>query len=114
MEKVLAWHFVGNALRDGRPIPADGELLKFDGTPILCQRGLHASLHPYDALNYAPGPILCRVECSGTIIRGDDKLVCTERTIIARADATEAMRYFARYQALSAIDNWQQEPPEVV
>jgi hypothetical protein len=64
-------------------------------------------------LTYAPGPILCRVKCGGEIVRGDDKLVCTERTIIARIDATEGLRYFARMQALSVINNYP-EPNDVV
>ena len=113
-KSILAWHFVGATLRDGRPVPKDGEKLKFDGTPIMCERGLHASRHPFDALRYAPGSVLCRVRCGGTIIEAEDKLVCTERTILARADATEALRYFARRQALSVIDSYPGEPADAV
>ena len=111
---ILAWHFVGDTLRDGRPVPKDGELLKFDGMPTLCVRGLHASIHPYDALRYAPGPILCQVKCGGEIVHGDDKIVCTERTILARADATEALRYFARMQALSVLEYYPDPVDDVV
>ena len=47
---VYAWHFTdGNKLRDDSPLPAVGETLKFDGEPLLCKQGLHASLHPFDA-----------------------------------------------------------------
>ena len=28
MKKNLAWHFVGDRLRDGRPVPKDGEWLE--------------------------------------------------------------------------------------
>lgn len=33
---IKAWHFVGDTLRDGSPIPADGEWLEIDGPVELC------------------------------------------------------------------------------
>ena len=63
----LAWHFVGATLRDGRPIPPDGEWLVHDGPLVLCHSGLHCSIDPFDALSYAPGPVLCRVEYGGEV-----------------------------------------------
>jgi hypothetical protein len=113
---MRAYHFVGDRLRDGRPVPANGVTLKHDGPLVMCQSGLHFSRHPFDALRYAPGPILCLVECGGTVIDGfgsdKDKGVCSERTIIARIDATEMLRYFARMQALSVIHLW--DAPQTV
>ena len=53
-EMTRAWHFVGKKLRDGRPIPADGVKLRHTGPVVMCKSGLHASLHPFDALKYAP------------------------------------------------------------
>jgi hypothetical protein len=100
---MKAWHFVGNTLRDGTLIPEDGVPLIYHGELKLCESGLHASLHPFDALQYAPGNTLCLVECAGNVLHSDDKLVCSERTIIARMDATKMLRYFARMQALSVI-----------
>jgi len=111
---VAAWHFVGDTLRDGRPVPADGRLLRFDGGPILCKSGLHASRVPSDALRYAPGPILCLVALGGTIVDGGDKLAATERTIMKRIDATDLLRYFARMQAVSVLHLWNDNPPDVV
>ena len=113
-EKMKAWHFVGKTLRDGSPVPKDGETLVFTGEPILCEQGYHASLSARDALRYAPGNILCRVECGGKIIEDTDKLVCTERTIIQRIDATEMLRYFARMQALSVIHLYPNGTDDVV
>lgn len=113
-ETVMAYHFVGDRLRDGRPVPPDGAWLEHDGPLVLCETGLHASRHPFDALGYAPGPILCRVEIGGTIIESEDKLVAVRRRIVARADATEALRYFARMQALCVIHLWRDDPPDVV
>ena len=103
---MRAWHFVGSTLRDGAPIPADGELLRFSGEPILCQQGFHASLTPFDALQYAPRSTLCLVEVGGTILRGDDKVAATERTIVCRMDATEMLLCYARMQALSVIHHY--------
>ena len=103
---MIAYHFVGDRLRDGRPIPADGIKLTHPGKPVMCESGLHASLDPFDALQYAPGATLCRVECGGIVVHGDDKLVCTERTILQRVDLTDALRYFARMQAVSVVHLW--------
>ena len=115
MSDVFAWHFVGNKLRNGGPVPADGAKLTHTGPVVPCQSGLHASREPFDALRYAPGPVLCLVKCGGVIVpHGDpeDKIACSERTIIARMDATEMLRYYARMQALSVAYLW--SPPDVV
>lgn len=111
---MRAWHFVGDTLRDGRPVPKDGELLRFNGTPILCEQGLHASLDAFNALQYAPGETLCLVECGGDIVYSNDKLVCTKRVIVARMDATPLLRYFARQQALSVVHLLGDSVPDVI
>ncbi|HED4877355.1 TPA: hypothetical protein R4K21_003174, partial [Stenotrophomonas maltophilia] len=111
-EVLTAFHFVADTLRDGRPVPADGELLIHDGEVELCAQGLHASIDPYDALTYAPGNVLCLVELSGTIVRGYDKVAASERRIIKRIDAEPLMREYARWCALQVIELW--DAPEVV
>lgn len=40
---MKAWHFVGETLRNGDPVPADGEVLRYDGPVAMCESGLHAS-----------------------------------------------------------------------
>ena len=110
---IEAWHFVGDTLRDGRPIPADGKWLVHTGKVEICATGLHASRRPWHALQYAPGPVLCRVECDGIETEQNDKLVCRRRRIVQRADITEALRFFARMQALSVIHLYT-DPPDVV
>ena len=110
---VTAWHFCADTLRDGRPIPPDGEWLVHTGPVIICETGLHASRRPAHALEYAPGPILCRVECADIVTEHTDKLVCRRRRIVARMDATEMLRYYARMQALSVIHLYD-NPPDVV
>ena len=103
---VLAWHFVGDALRDGRPIPADGVTLKHKGKLELCASGLHASERLIDALQYAPGPILCRVQMGGAIKKESDKLVARQRTILWRVNSTDVLRKFARQCALDVAHLW--------
>jgi hypothetical protein len=109
---TYAWHFVSDTLRDGTPIPKDDVWLEHKGPVRICESGLHASRNPFDALQYAPGATLCLVEVEGIECEQDDKLVCRRRKIVARMDATALMRYFARMQAVSAIDRW--DAPDVV
>ena len=109
---IQAWHFISKTLRDGRPIPKDGEWLKCNESLVMCKTGLHASRHPFDALQYAPGDTLCLVDCAGERIEQKDKLVCAKRRIVARMDVTELCRYFARMQALSVVHLW--NAPDVV
>ena len=103
---VRAWHFTGDTLRDGSPIPKIGEWLEYKGRIVICESGLHASRDPFDALEYAPGSMLHLVECDGVVTEQNDKLVCARRRIVASKDATEGLRYFARMQALSVVHLW--------
>jgi hypothetical protein len=107
-EAVLAWHFVGAALRDGRPIPADGEWLRHDGECVMCETGLHASRRLIDALQYAPGSTICRVAVRGIAAEDEnDKLVARERVILWRlTNADDLLCMFARKAALSVIHLW--------
>ena len=97
------WHFVGKTLRDGSPIPKIGKWLKYPGQLMLCKSGLHWSVEPFDALQYAPGSVLCKIEARGETLFQSDKAVSTERRIAARADVSEMLNYFARMQTLSVI-----------
>lgn len=91
---VLAWHFIG---ADHRLTHADGREVKVGkkltvNTPIqACWHGLHASRKAIDALMYADllsnRSVICRVELSGQILDAQDKLVASERTVIAMTDA---------------------------
>ena len=109
---IRAYHFVGDNLRDGRPVPPDGEWLVHDGPVRMCESGLHASRHPLDALTYAPGVIICLVDCDDIKAEDGDKLVCRRRLIVARFDATDILRAFARQCALDVIHLW--DAPQVV
>ena len=111
-ETRIGYHFVGATLRDGRPIPPDGEWLTHDGPAVMCESGLHASRHPLDALQYAPGATLCLVECEEIVSEQDDKFVCRRRRILARIDATDLLWRASREFARSVLHLW--DAPQVV
>ena len=107
---MKAWHFLkdngamrwkcGSVLK-----PKVGQTLRVDPDKLkLCKFGLHASKRAIDALEYAPGAIICRVEVGGLIIHGDDKLVASERTIIAMADATDTLHEMACWSAERTLE----------
>ena len=105
MSKIY-YHFTSEKLRDGRKLPAINEWLTHDGEVIMCESGLHASEHPFDALQFAPGQMLHQVELKGIVQTDSDKVVARRRKIIATIDATELLRAFARKEALSVIHLW--------
>lgn len=107
-----AYHFTGDTLRDGRPVPPVGETLVHEGPIEWCRSGLYASRSAWDALTYAPGHMLHRVLCEDIEREEDDKFVCRSRTIIASIDATNLLRHFARDCALDVIGLW--DAPDVV
>ena len=109
---MIAYHFTGDTLRDGRPVPAIGEKLTHTGEIIWCKSGLHASPKPHQALRYASGKWLHRVECGQIEREEDDKLVCRERTILQTIDAEHLLRRFAADQALAVAHLW--DTPDVV
>jgi len=78
----------------------------------MCGAGLHASERIIDALRYAPGETICRVNCGGRIERDRDKLVCSERTILWRVDGSALLRRFACLCALDVIHL--SSPPAIV
>jgi hypothetical protein len=106
---VRAWHFVGDTLRDGRPVPADGETLVHPARVQMYSSGLHASRKITDALKYARGSTICRVECSGDVVESDDELVASRRVILWRVDGEPVLRQFARDCALDVLHLWARE-----
>ena len=116
MDTVTGWYFSEESrlLRygDARPI-AIGVTHAVDAPIELCRRGLHASVRAIDALEYAPGPIVWRVELSGEINAGNDKCVATHRKYIGGGvDASAVMRAFARRCALDVAHLW--DMPQIV
>lgn len=113
---MRAWHFLyeGGRTRDGIVCEV-GSVLRVEGEIVPCKRGLHGSVKVLDALSYAPGPIACVVDMRGTLVpHGNpvDKWVCSEREVLAMADAAVVLRKFARECALDVAPLW--NAPEVV
>jgi len=122
MESYLAWHMVDRSkkmlfspytkMRPGETYSVpEGE----ESIPIrLCRWGLHASLLLLDALNYHAGPIVQRVECSGHVVFGGDKLVATRRRVLWDMDAEWCFHEYALDLASEwmadddNIDRWRQ------
>jgi hypothetical protein len=80
-------------LRDGVTIVQD--VTTYDGPMEMCHTGLHASVKALDALGYAPGPIACRVECSGDIETSNDKLICRRRRVLWMCYAARPLKLWA-------------------
>lgn len=96
-EKILAWHFIRD---DGRTAHGDilveaGQTYSTDSKTILCEQGFHASERLLDALGYAPGAMLCRVELWGDLKRGRDKIVAQNRHVQWMLDITRLLHEFA-------------------
>jgi hypothetical protein len=108
----FAYHFVGATLRDGSSIPEIGVWEVFEGECVMCESGLHASRHPFDALKYAPGATLRLVEVEDIYSEHNDKLVCKRRRTVRQIDAADLCRAFARRCALDVIHLW--DAPAIV
>lgn len=98
MKKIMAWHFTsGWNLRDGQPLEA-GKTYTHSGDHIqMCKTGLHGSQSLLDALSYAPGNVVSRVEMvtDENTLWDDDKLCCHERRVLWAVDIAQVLRVFA-------------------
>ena len=115
MKKLKGWWFSNNDKKlgygDGRIIRA-GITHKVKCEPVLCQSGLHASKRIIDALQYAPGHYVWRVELSGEIKEDYDKAVATQRKYLWGMNCEAVLFKFARMCALDVIDKW--NAPDIV
>lgn len=106
-ERIQAWHFLpaNGRMRWGKwknPVRA-GVTYVHRGPVKICETGLHASIRAIDALEYAPGPIACIVECWDEVQQDADKLVCRRRKVLAMADCTRTLHLFACDEAERAL-----------
>jgi hypothetical protein len=122
MEQATYWHIAAvneagePCLRhnDGRVIRV-GETLKVEGTPIICEHGLHACKRLIDCLQYCKGTVICEVTLGGEVVHGDDKSAAQERTVLRMTTPEQGekiLREFARWCALSVAHLWNM--PDVV
>ena len=108
-KSVLAWYFAPANKRlnhgDGRLIRV-GETHGVTGRPMLCEHGLHGSIRPLDALQYASSSTVFRVRLSGPLVKGDDKCAALKRTYIAELEAELVLGEFARKCASAVLHLW--------
>jgi hypothetical protein len=109
------WHFLR---QDGKlayyadnPNSMDGVVVKpgmvfeVEGEIIPCVNGLHASKRALDALDYAPGPIVTRVQLDGQIVVEGDKAAASKRRVLWMADATRTLHLFTCLCAEEALNS---------
>lgn len=113
-----AWHFATVAPNGrwathhgGLPVVV-GETLVHGGPVELFGHGLHASSCILDAIRYANGPVVCRVELGGKIVRVEGGAVAQSRRVLWAYDASRVLRRFARREALDVIHRW--DAPTIV
>jgi len=104
---VTGWWFAGLQNRlgyeDGRRA-AMGVTHRFQGQPVMCRHGFHASKNILDAFQYSDSPIVWHVALGGTVVHGEDKIVATERTYLRGGHPVcYALRQFIRLCALDVI-----------
>ena len=103
---IRAWHFLRPdgklQFKPHRKVKA-GQTLLAKGKLSMCKNGLHASKNILDALRYAPGPIICRVELSGEILHDSDKMCARKRTCLELMDGTQILHLFACWCAERAL-----------
>ena len=89
------WHWVDAnwELRDGTPLEVGATY--HVPNPALCERGLHWSREPLDALQYAPGPVCCYVQTWGETVHNSTKAVSEYRRVLWAYDATHVLHEFA-------------------
>ena len=114
---MKAWHFVAHSRRlqyeDDRIVRTGRTYRTPNNDPIsLCENGMHGSVRPIDALPYAPGPIVCRVDITGEIEETDNKFAGRNRKVLWMYDATRVLEKIARECALEVTECW--NPPEFV
>lgn len=98
MEKVLAWHFLPDdgrlAHRNRRKVEV-GKTYSVRGPIVICENGMHGARRLIDALYYAQGSVVERVEIWGDIVEQSDKLCGRYRKCLAIADVTRLLHEFA-------------------
>src|SRR3990167_7589566 len=104
-DRWLGWHFLpaDRRLRGSREVVEAGRTYRAEGPLEICENGMHASARAIDALMYAPGPLVCRVEVVGERLDAADKSCARERSVLWLADATTVLHEFACTVATDAL-----------
>ena len=96
MSKILAYHFLKSDMcsHEGHEPPwKEGETRTLDGEIVICVYGYHASRTAWDALQFAPGPVLCLVEVE-PVEEHTDKLASRSRRLIKAVNVERELREF--------------------
>ena len=105
-DRWFGWHFLpaDRRLRWGScEVVEAGRTYRAKGPLVLCENGMHASRRAIDALSYAPGPVVSRVELLGERLDDGDKSCARERLVLWLADATTVLHEFACAMATDAL-----------
>ena len=104
-ERWLGWHFLKANGRTGAKnlVVKPGQIMSCRGPIELCSNGLHASVKALDALQYAPGSIVQRVELIGERLDESDKSCARRRRCLWVADATTVLHEFAIWCAEESL-----------
>lgn len=92
------YHFLKADMKSGignEPPWVVGESRSITDPPVLCRLGYHASSTPFEALQYAPGSVLCLVELTGVVLVDSDKAVGQGRRLVAAVNVERELRLFA-------------------
>lgn len=95
---VFGWHWlkVNMTSSSGDEPPWQlGETRVWEGTVELCKAGYHHSPTPFDGLEFAPGPILSRVEASAPLSGDACKAASQSRRLVAYRSVERELRLFA-------------------
>ena len=98
MDKILAWHFLPDdgklAHRNRRKVEV-GKTYSVRGPIEICKNGMHGARRLIDALYYAPGAVVERVEIWVDVVGQGAKLCGRYRKCLAIADVTRVLHEFA-------------------
>jgi len=72
-----------------------GDVRHAEGKIVLCENGLHWCKTAFDALEYAPGPVLCEVEAWGETVSDATKSVSSYRRCLSIRDVSAELEEFA-------------------
>ena len=112
---MKGWHFLREDGRlgygDNRKVKV-GQVYTCKGDIRICCNGMHASKVLHDALQYAPGPVVCRVNVTGDIVYQSDKFAGRNRKVLWMFNMDNVLRRYARLCALDVLHLW--EAPDIV
>ena len=114
---ILAWHFLPADRRlrygDGRQV-RPGRTYRAKGPLVMCKKGMHCCRRLLDALDYARGPIVCRVEADAERLEKNDKICARSRKVLWAFDATMILHEFACRCAEDALATTKNPGPRSV